>query len=80
MKSQNRFNLILKQNWASNHKKTVVYNQLLPYSEEILREASETLAEIKANLGCAIMKKEIRPGTVKKISGARCKSFQNMIS
>ena len=42
--------------------KTIVYNQLLPYADQLLTEAGETLAEIKANLGCAILKRELRPG------------------
>ena len=42
--------------------KTIVYNRLLPYSDRLLTEAGETLAEIKANLGCAILRRELRPG------------------
>ena len=42
--------------------KTIVYNQLLPYADRLLTEACETLAEIKANLGCAILRRELRPG------------------
>ena len=42
--------------------KTIVYNRLLPYSDQLLTEAGEMLAEIKANLGCAILRRELRPG------------------
>ena len=42
--------------------KTIVYNQLLPYADQLLTEASQTLAQIKTNLGCAILKRELRPG------------------
>ena len=48
--------------------KTIVYNQLLPYADQLLTEACVTLAEIKANLGCAILRRELRPGVRKHVA------------
>uniref|UniRef100_A0AAQ4Q0P3 Proteasome activator Blm10 mid region domain-containing protein n=1 Tax=Gasterosteus aculeatus aculeatus TaxID=481459 RepID=A0AAQ4Q0P3_GASAC len=40
----------------------VVYNGLLPYSARLEREATELLAEIKANLSRAVLLRELWPG------------------
>jgi len=42
--------------------KEVVYNGLLPYSDRMEREATELLAEIKANLSRAVLLRELWPG------------------
>uniref|UniRef100_A0A3B4UZE2 Proteasome activator Blm10 middle HEAT repeats region domain-containing protein n=1 Tax=Seriola dumerili TaxID=41447 RepID=A0A3B4UZE2_SERDU len=42
--------------------KEVVYNSLLPYSDRLDREATELLAEIKANLSRAVILRELWPG------------------
>uniref|UniRef100_A0A8C3A4M3 Uncharacterized protein n=1 Tax=Cyclopterus lumpus TaxID=8103 RepID=A0A8C3A4M3_CYCLU len=42
--------------------KEIVYNGLLPYSERLEREATELLAEIKANLSRAVLLRELWPG------------------
>ncbi|TKS89783.1 Proteasome activator complex subunit 4B [Collichthys lucidus] len=42
--------------------KEIVYNGLLPYSHRLDREATELLAEIKANLSRAVLVKELWPG------------------
>ncbi|XP_028331301.1 proteasome activator complex subunit 4B [Gouania willdenowi] len=42
--------------------KEIVYNNLLPYSERLAREATELLAEIKANLCRAVLLRELWPG------------------
>ena len=43
-------------------KRTIRFNKLLPYAEELDEEAQQIFAEIKANLGRAVMLREIRPG------------------
>uniref|UniRef100_A0A8C9ZB84 Uncharacterized protein n=1 Tax=Sander lucioperca TaxID=283035 RepID=A0A8C9ZB84_SANLU len=42
--------------------KEIVYNGLLPYSDRLDREATELLAEIKANLSRAVLLRELWPG------------------
>uniref|UniRef100_A0A3Q3GH33 Proteasome activator Blm10 mid region domain-containing protein n=1 Tax=Labrus bergylta TaxID=56723 RepID=A0A3Q3GH33_9LABR len=42
--------------------KEIVYNGLLPYSDRLEREATELLAEIKANLSRAVLLRELWPG------------------
>lgn len=42
--------------------KEIVYNGLLPYSHRLDREATELLAEIKANLSRAVLLRELWPG------------------
>ncbi|XP_061562704.1 LOW QUALITY PROTEIN: proteasome activator complex subunit 4B-like [Phycodurus eques] len=42
----------------------LVYNGLLPYAERLDREASELLADIKANLSRAVLLRELWPGVV----------------
>uniref|UniRef100_A0A4W6FG58 Uncharacterized protein n=1 Tax=Lates calcarifer TaxID=8187 RepID=A0A4W6FG58_LATCA len=42
--------------------KEIVYNDLLPYSDRLDREATELLAEIKANLSRAVLLRELWPG------------------
>lgn len=42
--------------------KEIVYNQLLPYAERLDQEASELLADIKANLSRAVLVRELWPG------------------
>lgn len=42
--------------------KEIVYNQLLPYSSRLDQEATELLAEIKANLSRAVLVRELWPG------------------
>ena len=42
--------------------KSIVYNQLLPYSERLEEEASKCLADIKYNLGRAVIFREMSPG------------------
>ncbi|KAM9336338.1 proteasome activator complex subunit 4B-like [Symphorus nematophorus] len=42
--------------------KEIVYNRLLPYSDRLDGEATELLAEIKANLSRAVLVRELWPG------------------
>lgn len=42
--------------------KKFIYNKLLPYADEVETETQALLAEIKANLGRAVMFNEIWPG------------------
>lgn len=42
--------------------KEIVYNDLLPYSDRLDREATELLADIKANLSRAVLVRELWPG------------------
>uniref|UniRef100_A0A3P8VNZ5 Proteasome activator Blm10 mid region domain-containing protein n=1 Tax=Cynoglossus semilaevis TaxID=244447 RepID=A0A3P8VNZ5_CYNSE len=42
--------------------KEIVYNGLLPYSDRLDQEATELLAEIKANLSRAVLLRELWPG------------------
>lgn len=42
--------------------KEIVYNDLLPYSDRLDREATELLAEIKTNLSRAVILRELWPG------------------
>lgn len=42
--------------------KEIVYNQLLPYAERLDQEATELLADIKANLSRAVLVRELWPG------------------
>lgn len=42
--------------------KEIVYNKLLPYSDRLDQEATELLAEIKANLSRAVLVRELWPG------------------
>ncbi|XP_041818516.1 proteasome activator complex subunit 4B [Chelmon rostratus] len=42
--------------------KEIVYNGLLPYADRLDREATELLAEIKANLSRAVLVRELWPG------------------
>ncbi|XP_028286764.1 proteasome activator complex subunit 4B [Parambassis ranga] len=42
--------------------KEIIYNSMLPYSDRLDREATELLAEIKANLCRAVLLRELWPG------------------
>lgn len=42
--------------------KDIVYNRLLPYSDRLDHEATDLLAEIKANLSRAVLVRELWPG------------------
>lgn len=42
----------------------IVYNRLLPYADRLDQEATELLAEIKANLSRAVLVRELWPGVV----------------
>ncbi|XP_033963005.1 LOW QUALITY PROTEIN: proteasome activator complex subunit 4B [Pseudochaenichthys georgianus] len=42
--------------------KVIVYNSMLPYSDRLELEATELLAEIKANLSRAVLLRELWPG------------------
>lgn len=42
--------------------KEIVYNGLLPYAHRLDQEATELLAEIKANLSRAVLLRELWPG------------------
>lgn len=42
--------------------KEIVYNGLLPYAERLDPEATELLADIKANLSRAVTLRELWPG------------------
>ncbi|XP_065305913.2 proteasome activator complex subunit 4A-like [Dermacentor albipictus] len=44
--------------------KRLVYNRLLPYSDQIDDEAAKLLAEIKTNLARSVMLREVKPATV----------------
>jgi len=44
--------------------KDLVYNKLLPYASELDAESRVWLAEIKGNLGRAVLLRELRPGCV----------------
>lgn len=50
------------RNLGFRPQKELVYNKLLPYADELDAESQVWLAEIKENLGRAIMLREIRPG------------------
>lgn len=41
--------------------KELVYNKLLPYASELDEESHKMFAEVKANLGKAVMLREMRP-------------------
>jgi proteasome activator subunit 4 len=40
----------------------IVYNKLLPYADQLDEESIRMLSEIKANLGRAVLMREMRPG------------------
>ena len=42
--------------------KVIVYNSMLPYTDRLELEATELLAEIKANLSRAVLLRELWPG------------------
>lgn len=42
--------------------KEIVYNKVLPYSEELDYESRRLLVEIKGNLAKSVVLKEIKPG------------------
>lgn len=42
--------------------KEIVYCKLLPYAEQLDDESVRMLSEIKANLGRAVMMRDMRPG------------------
>ena len=44
--------------------KEIVYNQLLPYAEDLDDESSKAFATIKTNLGKTVCLREMRPGFV----------------
>lgn len=46
----------------SQNQKELFCNKLLPYATEIEAEAQSWFSDIKANLGRAILLREIRPG------------------
>lgn len=50
------------KNLGFRPQKELVYNKLLPYADELDAESRKMLAEIKENLGRAVMLREIRPG------------------
>ncbi|KAL1417300.1 hypothetical protein MTO96_027026 [Rhipicephalus appendiculatus] len=43
--------------------KRLIYNRLLPYSDQIDDEAARLLAEIKTNLARSVMLREVKPVT-----------------
>lgn len=47
---------------AFTPQKEIVYNGLLPYAGRLDEEATELLAEIKANLSRAVLLRELWPG------------------
>ncbi|XP_031825586.1 proteasome activator complex subunit 4A isoform X2 [Nomia melanderi] len=46
------------------YQKELIYNKLLPYVDELESDSQALLAEIKGNLGRAIMLRELQPGCV----------------
>ena len=42
----------------------IIYNSLMPYSDRLDDESKEMWNDIKANLGCAVALRELRPGYV----------------
>ncbi|KAG8223216.1 hypothetical protein J437_LFUL003567 [Ladona fulva] len=50
------------KNLGFKPQKTLIYNKLLPYADELDVESNCMLAEIKANLGKCVMLREIQPG------------------
>merc|ERR1712013_547208 len=42
--------------------KTIVYNKHLPYHDRLTQEATDFLAQIKYNIGRAVLLREINPG------------------
>lgn len=44
--------------------KELVYNKLLPYADKLDVESQVWLAQIKGNLGRAVMLRELKPGCV----------------
>ncbi|KZC11232.1 Proteasome activator complex subunit 4 [Dufourea novaeangliae] len=46
------------------YQKELIYNKLLPYANDLESESQALFAEIKANLGRAVMLREMQPGCV----------------
>lgn len=46
------------------YQKELIYNKLLPYVGDLEAESQDLLAVIKANLGRAVMLREMQPGCV----------------
>ena len=44
--------------------KEVPYNELLPYHDRLAEDSTQSLSEIKYNLGRAVMFKELTPGVL----------------
>uniref|UniRef100_A0AAQ5YF29 Proteasome activator Blm10 mid region domain-containing protein n=1 Tax=Amphiprion ocellaris TaxID=80972 RepID=A0AAQ5YF29_AMPOC len=61
-RAQGRPPLALGRSVGFIPQKEIVYNGLLPYSDRLDREATELLAEIKANLCRAVLLRELWPG------------------
>nr|XP_034177609.1 proteasome activator complex subunit 4-like [Osmia lignaria] len=59
---QDLFHICNYKNLESIHFQKFIYNKLLPYVEDLETESETLLAEIKANLGRAVMCHEVWPG------------------
>ena len=53
---------IAPENDEWHSKRTIRFNKLLPYAEELDDEAQKLFSDIKANLARSVMLREIRPG------------------
>ncbi|RLU16905.1 hypothetical protein DMN91_010974 [Ooceraea biroi] len=56
--------LLTKSNLGFRPQKELIYNKLLPYTDELDAESRIWLTEIKANLGRAVMLRELKPGCI----------------
>ncbi|XP_076235371.1 proteasome activator complex subunit 4A [Calliopsis andreniformis] len=52
------------ENVKIQYQKELIYNKLLPYVDDLETDSQALLAEIKANLGRAVMLREMQPGCV----------------
>lgn len=59
---ENQWNMAVDGHSGFIPQKEIVYNKLLPYSDRLDKEATELLAEIKANLSKAVLVRELWPG------------------
>lgn len=59
---QDLFYICNYKNLESIHFQKFIYNKLLPYVEDLETESETLLAEIKANLGRAVICHEVWPG------------------
>ncbi|XP_029164235.1 proteasome activator complex subunit 4B-like isoform X2 [Nylanderia fulva] len=53
-----------RRNLGFQPQKEMMYNRFLPYADSLDKESQEWLAEIKGNLGRAVMLRELNPGCV----------------